>query len=188
MERFQELERGAVYFFGLRRLLIVLHPEEREVRRVLVIGKRRLPDAKSKARRAWGFVESAAADPRRLERELLGLPPTGQGVYLFARHEGHVHWLFENTNGRRGAYIVLGKDPAAREAPRADPRQPELDLGLPLRTRTWAALSSPLALDAPGAQFVLVATRVDPGIEVLLTPRPPPPLWKGDGPHGILPA
>jgi hypothetical protein len=187
VERFQELERGAAYFFGLQRMLIVLHPEGRDVYRVLVIGRRRLPEPVGR-RRVRGYVESAYRDPAQLLRELQGLGPTGEGAYDFTRHEDHVHWTFELTSGRRGAYLILGRDPKAALAPRLDPRQPELELGLPVRTRTWTALSSPSALDAPGAEFVLAGARADPGLRIAAFAMPPPPLWKPGGSHGILPA
>src|SRR5688572_1131319 len=69
-EEERELERGAVSVFyrprvetfeperleDMQRLLIVLAPENRTRRRVIAIGRKRLPDTEQRDR-FWGFVD-----------------------------------------------------------------------------------------------------------------------------------
>jgi hypothetical protein len=91
----------------------VLHPEVKQRYRLIVIGRKRLPDI-SKGERAWGFVDTVAHQPAEIEQALAQqiyetktrgervLPaarPVGQGVYAIVAHgeEGqsrHTHLAY----------------------------------------------------------------------------------------------
>lgn len=105
----QVLERGRVYFLyrpatgtdsphgvvDLRRFYLVLHPDGSETRRLLVIGRKKLPDAQDVHQRFWGFVDRVAESPEAFAQALgtgqTAARPAGEGVYAIERHAGHTH-------------------------------------------------------------------------------------------------
>jgi len=76
------LEQGHIYFFfrprvethqpesaeEIQRLYMVLHPRGEKKYRMIVIGRKKLPDAaKSGTQKYWGFVDRVVSDPKQLE-------------------------------------------------------------------------------------------------------------------------
>jgi hypothetical protein len=157
------LEAGHVYFFyrprvertqagapgDVQRFHCVLSPRGREepVRRVLTIGRKRLPGVQQRGERAWAFVDRVARDPgdiqdllarhayetkTRGERHVPEARPAGEGVYAIVAHEGHTHFAYElefpkergdvqeDLNiARAASYVVAVKNPEAPSPPDA---------------------------------------------------------------------
>lgn len=173
------LERGTIAFLSGRRLMITLQPDGSDRFRLLMIPKRRLPDWDRRRIFALAFVE-LEPDAR----------PLAAGRYVFEEHGGHLHLDYQLDIAKdneadlayahlqtRGRLLLLGKSPRpSRRLRQEDRNQPELPLDLPPadRGRVWAPLDSPLRLDQPGAQFVLVDTHVarPRSGRALQTPRP----------------
>jgi hypothetical protein len=78
------LEEGNVYFLyrpraqeeepetvgGIQRLYMALSPYGRDRYRLLVLGRKRLPEVRDGGESHWGFVDRVAKDPRALREEL----------------------------------------------------------------------------------------------------------------------
>lgn len=115
-------ERGDIFFFyrpkvdkeeahgagDVQRLYLVLRPAaehgKQPVFRLVVMGRKALPDPSKKSTPYWGFVDIATTDVQRLKAALRGreydtatrghrhLPdsrPAGEGVYRILRHNSH---------------------------------------------------------------------------------------------------
>ena len=150
------LERGDIFFFyrprveeqdpegieDIQRLLMVLSPEGRSRYRLIVIGRKRLPDA-AERNRFWGFVDHVTDTPEELIDELRSqkygtktrgvrhLPaarPAGEGVYRLVRHDDHTHLIYalelprhpnevqrELNIERKADYIVSVMNPEQRD-------------------------------------------------------------------------
>jgi hypothetical protein len=150
------LERGDIYFLyrpridtdkvqGLKdveRFFIVMKPWRAHVYRLIIVGRKRLPDPREH-NRFWGFVWRVFKDPTALNEELRAreyttktrgvrhLPPVrpaAEGIYAVVRHESHTHLAYvielperqgqaerELNIGREASYIVAVRNP---EAPR----------------------------------------------------------------------
>jgi hypothetical protein len=123
-ERTETLERGNVYFLfrpkigeespekleDVQRLFVVLSPEGVARYRLLVVGRKQLPEPEQSGReRNWGFVDAVRKDPESIEnrldpqtyqtktrgvRHLLAVHPVGEGVYRIVRHDGHTHFAY----------------------------------------------------------------------------------------------
>jgi hypothetical protein len=116
------LERGDVFFFyrprvgveevrgaaDVARLLFVLDPDGRSPARLVVVGRKRLPDP-ARHERAWAFVDAVAERPDALRDALLprtyetrtrgvrvrpAARPAGEGRYALATHERHSHLAY----------------------------------------------------------------------------------------------
>ncbi len=112
------LERGEAYFlyrpavdvaspdglFDVADLHLVLRPRERDLYRLLTVGRKRLPDSEADGERFWGYVAFVTDDPRALaevlgpqtyatetlgERTRPGVRPAGAGVYALLRRGRH---------------------------------------------------------------------------------------------------
>jgi hypothetical protein len=122
--RVKTIERGNVYFLfrprigeespdkleDVQRLFIVLSPEGSQRYRLLVVGRKQLPEPEESGReRNWGFVDAVSKDPEsvenrldpqtyetktRGERHLAAVRPVGEGVYGIVRHDGHTHFAY----------------------------------------------------------------------------------------------
>jgi hypothetical protein len=118
------LERGTVHFFfrprverhqpsgedDVQRFIVVLAPEARRLYRLLLVGRKRLPDvARHGKERHWAWVAKVAGDPADIEVELRGYRygtktrgerdqpsarPAGDGEYVIARHGDHSHLAY----------------------------------------------------------------------------------------------
>jgi hypothetical protein len=123
------LERGDIYFIyrprvqrepgevesieDVQRMYIVLHPEGKQRYRLIVVGRKHLPDIGTRER-TWGFVDKVAQRPDEIEQELSRQHydtrtrgarvtpagrPVGEGVYAIVAHgeEGkrrHTHLAY----------------------------------------------------------------------------------------------
>jgi hypothetical protein len=166
----ERLEAGDIYFLyrprvgddqvesldDVQRLLIVLHPWTGQLLRLLVVGRKRLPEI-SAHERGWCFVDKVvrrpvelreALDERRYRTKTRGervqppARPAGEGAYVIARHDDHTHLAFELELPRRlgevqrdlnieaqASYIVAVRNPLAPSPPgvgRPGPGRPEL--------------------------------------------------------------
>lgn len=113
------LERGDIFFLyrprveeedpeglgDVQRFFMVLRPQGGHKVRLLVVGRKRLPDAE-KHERHWGFVDMVADSGDRIERELRAdeyetktrgerhepaARPAGEGVYAISLEDGQMH-------------------------------------------------------------------------------------------------
>jgi len=151
-------EAGGIHFFyrprvggdrvasfdGVQRLLIVLHPGPDRLLRLLIVGRKRLPDVGAHER-AWCLVEAVARRPEELRpaldertyqtktRGVRFQPPArpaGIGAYAIARHDDHTHLAYElelprqpgevqrDLNiGAQASYIVAVRNPRAPAPP-----------------------------------------------------------------------
>jgi hypothetical protein len=114
------LEQGDIFFFyrpkvrsenvesieDIRRFFVVLAPESKNLYRLLVIGKKSLPEIReSEARRSeryWARVGGIFDDPTQLTNELLSKEfregdmarPVGEGKYAIVDHNNHTELAF----------------------------------------------------------------------------------------------
>jgi hypothetical protein len=147
------LERGNIYFMyrprvehttaggldDIQRLFIILSPHGQQQYRLIVIGRKQLPEVASHRDRRWAFVEKVSRRPEdieddldalsyltktRGERHLAPARPAGEGVYALVRHDDHTHLAFALELPRKpgavqqelnipeeGSYIVAIKNP-----------------------------------------------------------------------------
>jgi hypothetical protein len=164
------LERGNIYFVyrpkvehtaaegleDVQRFFVILSPHGKELHRLIVVGRKRLPAIDSQERN-WAFVQKVARKPEdieddldrlvyptatRGERHLSPARPAGEGVYVIARHDDHTHLAFalelpeqpgdvqQDLNiPSEGSYIVTVKNPDVTSPPGlglADQTRPDL--------------------------------------------------------------
>jgi hypothetical protein len=169
------LEQGAVSFLAVPRsggsprgpadlegLYVVLAPAGRRPLRRIVVGRRRLPDAR-RGQRFYAYVDRIASPAGRLTEDVRarhgGLAGNllGVGRYTLARHRGHVHLAYALARAcARGALAeALGVSVAAsfvlsvfrRSLPPT--RRPH--------TRGRLAPATPERLDVLGAEVALAS-------------------------------
>lgn len=122
--RLETLEQGHIYFFyrprveqeepegaeDIQRLLMVIHPYETANYRLMQLGRGQLSDpAENGKDPIWGFVDSVANRPEKIEKALRGetyqtktrgerhkpsARPAGEGVYRILRHDDHTHLVY----------------------------------------------------------------------------------------------
>ncbi|MFE9690213.1 hypothetical protein [Micromonospora sp. NPDC005806] len=168
------LEDGDIYFLyrprvqeehvdsldEVQRLLVVMHPWHGRHLRLLVVGRKRMPDI-SEHDRFWAFVDEVVDRPEQLhktlqarryrtgtrgEREQPPARPAAEGAYVLARHDDHTHLAYELElptrpgEAQRGlsiepeaSYIVTVKNPQA-------PSPPGVGLGAARKVRLPAKL------------------------------------------------
>jgi hypothetical protein len=158
------LERGNIFFFyrprvhppqeeppphglgDIERSYIVLHVKGNSLYRLIVIGRKRLPDVR-KREKEWAFVYKVSRRSGEIEQELEqeeyetntrgervrpAARPAGEGVYALVRHEEHTHIAYalklpEELGPVQRAlqiemeasYIVAVKNPEAPSPPEA---------------------------------------------------------------------
>lgn len=117
------LEKGELYFIysprveeekvkgiaEVERLYLVMHPFDKKLYRLIIIGHKKLPPLAQRGEVYWGFVEdvnpSAEAientfDPEKYKTATRGERhrgpgrPAGEGVYALVRHDDHEHLVF----------------------------------------------------------------------------------------------
>lgn len=117
------LERGDIYFvyrprvaapsaarFGdVQRFFMILSPHGKERHRLIVVGRKRLPELAGQPEKGWAFVQKVGRRPEEVEDELEELlyptktlgawrvsaaRPAGEGVYAIVRHNGHTHLAY----------------------------------------------------------------------------------------------
>ena len=149
----QVLERGNIYFVyrprveetsvsgleDIQRFFVILSPHNNQRHRLIVIGRKKLPEIEDRHERNWGFVQKVAHDAddieseldrityvtkTRGERHLAPARPAGEGVYAIVRHEDHTHLAFalelpskpgevqgELNIPQQGSYIITVRNP-----------------------------------------------------------------------------
>jgi hypothetical protein len=121
----ETLESGNVYFLfrpkieeetsealeDVQRMFVVLSPEGLQRYRLLVIGRKQLPEPErsGQEKKNWGFVDAVSKDAETIEnrldpqtyqtktrgtRHLAAVRPIGEGVYRIVRHEDHTHFVY----------------------------------------------------------------------------------------------
>ncbi len=154
------LEEGNIYFFyrprvekddpegieDIQRLFVVLSPDEKDLFRLIVVGRKKLPDpGQSGNERFWGYVQAIASDPEPIRDELAeqeydtktrghrrvpASRPAGEGRYRIFRHSDHTHLAYalelprkpgevqhELEIEKEASYIISVKNPE-RGSPR----------------------------------------------------------------------
>jgi hypothetical protein len=154
----QALERGRIAFFfrprieagdvrspdDVARLMLVLVADAPRCARLVVVGRKRLPDP-SRHERTWAFVAEVADHPDALRGDLEARPYDtrtrgrrvrpdahllGEGGYAIARHDAHSHLVYALPPARRppeaerlfnlrleAGYIVAVRNPDAPAPP-----------------------------------------------------------------------
>jgi hypothetical protein len=155
----QVLERGDIYFVyrprveeetvegfeDVQRTYMILSPRARGRHRLIVLGQKRLPEARDGGQRVWGFVDKVGRRPEEVEdqlervvygtktrgtREQPAARPAGEGVYAIVRHEDHTHLAYALELPRQpgavqealriepeGSYVLSVKNPEAPSPP-----------------------------------------------------------------------
>ncbi|WEX11207.1 hypothetical protein [Chelativorans sp. AA-79] len=117
------LEEGDIFFLyrpkvneddpggagDVQRFEMVLRPAGGDHVRLMVVGRKRLPDA-DRHERFWGFVEMVAGSAKKIEPELRGeeyetktrgeqeqpaARPAGEGVYVLSLEDGQMHLSYK---------------------------------------------------------------------------------------------
>jgi hypothetical protein len=151
----ETLERGEIYFLyrpavgeeevkgleDVQRFFLLLHPEGSRNHRLIIIGKKKLPEAGRSGERYWGFVEDVMATDKQLQeafspesyetktrgdRMVASMRLAGSGEYQLIRHGNHTHLVYELTLPERrsevqrdlniereASYIISIKNPNA---------------------------------------------------------------------------
>jgi len=153
------LERGEIFFLyrpaveeeevkglqDVQRFFLLLHPEDSLMHRLIIIGKKKLPEADKSGERYWGFVDAILRTDQQFkeqfgaesyetqtrgDRLLPSMRPAGAGEYQLVRHGDHTHLVYELALPERrsevqqelnivraATYIISVKNPTA-SAPR----------------------------------------------------------------------
>jgi len=151
----ETLEQGEIFFLyrpaveeeevkglqDVQRFFLLLHPEGTQNHRLIIIGRKKLPDADKSGDRYWGFVDGILRTDKQLkeqfsaesyetetrgDRLLPSMRPAGLGQYQLLRHGDHTHLAYElmlperrsevqqELNIARAAtYIISVKNPAS---------------------------------------------------------------------------
>jgi hypothetical protein len=186
----QVLERGNIYFIyrlrveqtsasgieDIQRFFIILSPHGKDRHRLIVVGRKKLPEIKDQHERNWAFVQKVGRNPDEIEdeldravyetktrgeRHLAAARPAGEGVYTIARHEDHTHLAFalelpakrgdvqEELNiPAQGSYIITVKNPEL-PAPPGVGLPPEAKPELPQHLRAQFAGRRFVPVDPP---------------------------------------
>jgi hypothetical protein len=185
------LERGDVFFFHRPRVgvaeartlddvahfFFLLEPDARGCDRVVVVGRKRLPDPE-RHERAWALVAEVRR-PRERRESRPGARAVGEGRYLLADHDGHSHLAYALklprapgeaqrmfNVGRDANFILAVRNPDAPAPPGTGlPRSRRAQLPPDVRerfgARRWLAVEDPALLDHPGIELVLIGAAAD---------------------------
>jgi hypothetical protein len=195
------LEDGDIYFLyrprvdeeqvesldDIQRLLVVLRPWRDQLLRLLVVGRKRLPEV-AEHERSWWFVDRVVRRPEDLHEALdqrtyrtrtrgeRVQPPArqaGEGAYVIARHNDHTHLAYQLERPARpgeaqrdlnlepqASYIVSVKNPHA-PAPPGIGRPPAREAELPPELMERFQVRRFIPLDPPDVLNY-------PGTEILL--------------------
>jgi hypothetical protein len=117
------LERGEILFFyrprveeenpdgprDIQRFYLVLRPDTERKLRLIVLGRKRLPEVQAHER-VWGFVDAVTTDARLIERSLRAeqrenktrgerhqpaARPAGAGAYVISLEQGRMHLSYK---------------------------------------------------------------------------------------------
>lgn len=161
-ERVETMERGNLYMAyrptvdthepssqaDVQRFYLIMSPCDRDVYRMVVVGRKELPDpGRHGVERNWGYVEAVARDAADIRAALMEqsydtktrgtrtLPaarPAGEGVYRLVRHKNHTHLVYalelpselgevqkELGVAPEASYVITVKNPEASSPPQA---------------------------------------------------------------------
>jgi len=152
-DKTEVLERGDIYFAyrpkmdvdspkgldDVQRFYMILSARDKGRYRLIVVGRKRLPEIEEGGGRTWAFVDKVARSPGALMEELgpetrdtktrgertqPAARPAGEGVYAVVRHGDHTHlaYVLELPDEARevqralnirqeGSYIISVKNP-----------------------------------------------------------------------------
>ncbi len=152
------LERGDIYFLyrprigtdevhgakDIERFYLLLKPWHTQLYRLIIIGRKRLPDPKEHDR-FWGFVWRVFRDREELNRELGAqryetktrgvrqvqpVRPAAEGIYAIVQHGNHTHLSYvielperqgpverELNIAREASYIIAVRNPESPRPP-----------------------------------------------------------------------
>lgn len=210
------LERGDIFFFyrpkvdvrrvhGLhevQRFYVILKPDDKNVFRRVVVGRKRLPSVREHER-TWAFVDRVGTrpdevedrlDPRCYRTKTRGVRfeaparPAGEGVYAIADHDRHTHLVHvlelpgvpgpvqrELHICEQASFIVAVRNPDVHWPPGA-PRTGRPDYPDDLRAkfagRRFADLDPPEFLDHVGTELVLIGASQGVAAELGIDLRP----------------
>lgn len=198
------LERGCIYFFyrprveqespagldDVQRLYLVLSPDAGHPHRLVVIGRKRLPDPNDapRRRRFWSVIDVVATDAARIREALApydydtktrgrrhqpGGRPAGEGVYRILRHGDHTHLAYAlELPPRHGdvqralniapeaSYVLAVKNPASPGLRPGEAELPDRERDV-FRGRRFAPADPTDLLDHERIELVLVASSSD---------------------------
>ncbi|MGQ9365284.1 hypothetical protein [Azospirillum sp. ST 5-10] len=199
--RTEIVERGDIYFVfrpkveqdapdgpdDVERFYIVLKPHGRSVFRLMVVGRKHLPEIDGHER-TWGFVDRIARSSRdvaatfraetyrtktRGARHRPAARPAGEGMYAIARTDGDTHLVYALEQPEKpgpvqkafnlrhdGAFALSVKNPEAGTLHGEAAPYPKTVLR-DFDGRRFA--EDPHLLDYEGAEFVLIGARGNPG-------------------------
>jgi hypothetical protein len=203
------LERGSIYFLyrpkvglekvqgldDVQRLFLVLSPHDStKPKRMLVIGKKKLPDTDTH-KRHWGFVDAISSNLDEILKDYLGeieyqTPVTHQkrhlkearlfaiGMYAFVKHSSHTHLVYfvelpeEMSEVQKafhlenqGSFIVKIKNPNFYDN-KVDISSEVKEIIDKLGTRRFGDLDYELKyLNNKGLEFILIGASSDPVTE-----------------------
>lgn len=130
----------------VQRFYMVLAPDGNDRFRLIILGRKRLPDPE-RHEREWGFVAEVGESPDELRDELEpkeydtrtrghrvapGARPVGEGRYAIVDHDGHTHLAYVLTHpprpaelqrtfniGKEASYVIAVRNPDAPAPPGA---------------------------------------------------------------------
>jgi hypothetical protein len=200
------LEEGDIFFLyrpdveedspsqlsDVQRFHLVLRPKGGGKVRLLVLGRKRMPDVEGHER-AWGFVDKVAGSGKELERELReadygtksrgtrhqpAARPAGEGVYAVTLEDGQMHLAYSLELPQRpgqvqaafgikpeASYVLSVKNPEAGQPRTAGLREHEADYPKRLQEAFRGrrfASEDVRLLDREGAEFILIGARTNP--------------------------
>ena len=189
------LEKGDIYilyrprveadeahgFEDVERFYMLLKPWRRELYRLIILGRKRLPDP-GEHDRFWGFVWRVFTDRAALNRELgpreyatrtrgirhvRPVRPAAEGIYALMRHGNHTHLAYAtelpDPRAQHPAQGELCRGGAQSRKPA--PRFPK-ELREKFAGRKFLPVDPPDFLDYEGAELVFIGAAEDPEAEL----------------------
>lgn len=199
-------ERGNIYFFyrpaveeespsglqDIQQSYLVLSPEESDVLRLIVVGRKKLPEVEEHGR-YWAFVDLVTSDPSELrekltedryqtktrgERRSPAARPAGEGVYEIAMRDNQTYLAYalelphepdeiqrELDIEEEASYVLSIKNPEI-SSERGLPQRKRAEYPDPLKQqfagRRWVPADPPDFLDHEGAELLLIGASTDP--------------------------
>lgn len=193
----QVLEEGNIYFVcrpkteqceihsvaDVQRLYVVLEPGGARRYRLLVIGKKKMPDQEGRDR-FWGFVDALAQDGDDIAAEFKGFHAkdgdkvvsrsVAEGKYKIFKHGDHTHLSYtldlpkelgddckELNIGQEGSYLINLKINEANIETEGLPKDAEersANVTEELPGVKFIPLDPPSMIDYEGAEFILVGS------------------------------
>ena len=187
--RRNDLETGTISFFFLpdanepdprslidvQRFYVVLLPDNKNVFRILTVGRKKLPSPDEPEQKHWGFV-SAVAKPNEGDQFLAGAQAIGEGTYRLRRdgRDTMLRYVIEQPDdpGKSQVPFNIASEAEYRLAIKNPEAGSPAGMGLDktrkavfpaelqkrFGSRKWLAADPPEFLDQEGAEFVLMSS------------------------------